>query len=53
VAGSGTKPQTVYDVWKPPEQRPLRHLPGLLGSSLVLLWAAAYQTAATAGWNAG
>jgi ATP-binding cassette, subfamily B, bacterial len=41
VAGSGTKPQTVYDVWKPPEQRPLRQLPGLLGSSLALLWAAA------------
>jgi ATP-binding cassette subfamily B protein len=38
---SAAKPQTVYDVWKPPEQRPLRQLPGLLASSLGLLWGAA------------
>ena len=31
----------MYDVWKPPEQRPLRQLPGLLASSLGLLWASA------------
>jgi ATP-binding cassette subfamily B protein len=36
---SASKPQTVYDVWKPPEQRPLRELPRLLASSLSLLWA--------------
>src|SRR5919202_3342206 len=41
VARPGSKPQTVYDIWKPPDQRPLRQLPGLLGSSLALLWAAA------------
>ena len=31
----------MYDVWKPPEQRPLRQLPGLLASSLGLLWESA------------
>ena len=35
------KPQTVYDIWKPAEQRPLRQLPGLLASSLSLLWGSA------------
>ncbi len=38
---STPKAQTVYDVWKPPDQRPLRQLPPLLGSSLSLLWGAA------------
>jgi len=41
VSRPTAKPQTVYDVWKPPEQRSLRQLPGLLASSLGLLWASA------------
>src|SRR5690242_1269218 len=33
--------QTVYDVFKPPEQRPLRQLPLLISASFGLLWTAA------------
>jgi ATP-binding cassette subfamily B protein len=34
------RPQTVYDIFKPPEQRALSKLPSLLGASLGLLWTA-------------
>jgi hypothetical protein len=33
--------QTVYHLFKPPEQRPLRQLPALFKSSFGLLWQAA------------
>src|SRR5258708_16138251 len=36
---SATQAPSVYCWWSPPEQRPLRQLPKLLGSSLSLLWA--------------
>jgi ATP-binding cassette subfamily B protein len=34
------RPQTVYDIFRPVEQRPLSKLPSLLGASLGLLWSA-------------
>jgi ATP-binding cassette subfamily B protein len=37
---AGAQPQTVYDVFKPPDQRPLTRLPSLLGASVSLLWSA-------------
>src|SRR5690349_19154419 len=38
---SQARPQTVYDVFKSPEQPPLRQLPALIRSSFGLLWVAA------------